>query len=266
MTVRDVVLCDIIGRSFTFDALNGVVRNMSRASSAKIIGRITGQPPCCASSLRDLGIMSHVSDEDCTCHDYIVIHWYFELSVLTLHLASLLSSHIGSCIDKFSTVLMISALVIEIGLYAGHGRRNRIAIAPIVELYVLSTCFHDRSTLLHLSQLVIDDYGIQYDLRMIEELRSHRRLLGLIDHGKEPTACSEHCGTTCEGHSALSPFNVAIANYTKSILLFRLDFEILDGFCVIELRLVRLTLPNRKFQNQTKIVSSICLNSFDGLI
>ena len=51
--------------------------------------------------------------------------------------------------------------------------------------------------------------------------------------------------TTCGRHSALLTMIVMFGIGARSFLLFRLDLEILDGYCVIESSLVPLTLPNR---------------------
>ena len=177
MIVQEVVLCDLIDLDSTLDASDFAVKSVVGALSPKIIGHITYRPLRCASLLRDLiDAGSCGSDEDCIYYSQVVILLCFGLTALLLCLTYTLSSPvhcIGYRTDKFSSVLMPSALVIEIRLYVCHRRRGKIAIASIVVLDLRSIRLYDCRTLLHLSRLVIDDQEIQHDLRKIAELRSH---------------------------------------------------------------------------------------------
>ena len=136
---------------------------------------------------------------------------------------------------------------------------NLTSIAIITKVVTLGTPCHEWTTSLQLSQLAIDGCTYRYDLRMIEGFRSDRHMLSFICREKASYRL-KYCVTDPK---ELIPLIAVIDSRTKFFPLSRPDFEILDGF-VIELSLVRSISSNRKAQ--TKIVSSTCLNSFDGFI
>ena len=180
--------CDLIGHVIVSDILSDVVRGIARLTLSENIGHISHISKIvrhCTYLPQYLDALSHITVEDCAYFEHADNFRHLDLIVLIfrlVHTSSLLFDHIGFCTDESVLMLTLPAVVIEIrsrvGLFA---HENVTSIAIITNIVTPGTPCHEWTTSLQLSQLAIDGCTYRYDFRMIEEFRSHRHMLSLID-------------------------------------------------------------------------------------
>ena len=241
--------CDLIEHVIASDALSDVVTGIARFTPLENIGHISHINKIArhCSFLQYLDVLSHVTVGDCACFEHVDNFRHLGLIVLTfrlVHTLSLLVDQTDFCTDDSVLVLTLPAFVIEIRSHVGlFVHEDVTSIAVITKIVTLGILCHDRSTLLQLSQLAIDDCAYRH-----EEFRSHCHMLSVANCCEEAIYCMKHRVTDPK---ELIPVIAVIDSCVKFFLLFRLDFEILDGF-VIELSLVRLIPSNRKAPKTNK--------------
>eukprot|EP00439_Symbiodinium_sp_Y106_P044876 s7894_g5.t1 len=208
--------CDLIEHVIASDALSDVVTGIARFTplenigiarftSLENIGHISHINKIArhCSFLQYLDILSHVIVGDCACFGHVDNFRHLGLIVLTfrlVHTSSLLVDQIDFCTDDSVLVLTLPAFVIEIRSHVGlFVHEDVTSIAVITKIVTLGMICHDRSTLLQLSQLVIDDCAYRHDLRTIEEFRSHCHMLSVTNCREEAIYCLKHRVTDPKG-------------------------------------------------------------------